>query len=73
MHGTSNQSCHNATAKDKKTFYRNNINLKIHLEITVAKLFDYQIYIYGVCTGTREGWPLLTIETEGEWGLKEYK
>jgi hypothetical protein len=52
MHGTSNQSRHNATADDKKAFYRNNIHLKIHLEISVAKLFDYQLS--GVCTGTKE-------------------
>jgi hypothetical protein len=57
--------------KTKKTFFLNNINLKSHLGIAVAKLFDYQPS--GVCKETREGWPLLTIETEGEWGLKEYK
>jgi hypothetical protein len=63
----------NSKRQKKNNLPQQNINLKSHLEITVAKLFDYQLYVSGVCKGTREGWPLLTIETEGEWGLKEYK
>jgi hypothetical protein len=57
--------------RQKKAFFLNNINLKSHLGIAVAKLFDYQPS--GVCKETREGWPLLTIKNEMNARLREYK
>jgi hypothetical protein len=48
--------------------------LAIKVSLFFKLAVDFSSSHFLLCHGeTKEGWPLLTVETEGEWGLKEYK